>query len=136
VSRSSAVPPPVTAVLDAGSAWLPTRLGAVERMLQELAAGHGELLREDVTATLAAGGKRLRPLLVLLCAGPPGGDAAVRAGSAIAKSGRCSARRRAPPIAFGSPPTIRATKRRARSSTRWPLPGRGHGRRSGPSSPG
>jgi len=83
VSRSSAVPPPVTAVLDAGSAWLPTRLGAVETMLRELAGGHGELLREDVTATLAAGGKRLRPLLVLLCAGPPGGDAAVRAGSAI-----------------------------------------------------
>ena len=36
-------------------------------------AGHGEALAEDATATLAAGGKRLRPLLVLLCAGAGGG---------------------------------------------------------------
>jgi len=33
--------------------------------------------------TLAAGGKRLRPLLVLLCAGEEGGEAAVRAATAI-----------------------------------------------------
>ncbi len=36
------------------------------------ASGHGEPLDEDAGATLAAGGKRLRPLLVLLCAGPSG----------------------------------------------------------------
>ena len=46
-------------------------------------SGHGELLAADAGATLAAGGKRLRPLLVLLCAGPDGGAEAVRAATAI-----------------------------------------------------
>ena len=79
----SAVPPPVTAVLDAGGAWLPARLGEVETTLRELSRGHGPILTEDVTATLTAGGKRLRPLLVLLCAGPDADGAAVRAGAAV-----------------------------------------------------
>jgi geranylgeranyl pyrophosphate synthase len=83
VTRPSAVPPPVTAVLDASSRWLPARLGEVEELLREQSRGHGELLGADAGATLAAGGKRLRPLLVLLCAGANGGEAAVRAGAAI-----------------------------------------------------
>jgi geranylgeranyl pyrophosphate synthase len=83
VTRPSAVPPPVTAVLDASSRWLPARLGEVEELLREQSAGHGELLGADAAATLAAGGKRLRPLLVLLSAGPDGGEGAVRAGAAI-----------------------------------------------------
>jgi geranylgeranyl pyrophosphate synthase len=77
------VPPPVTAVLDAASAWLPTRLGAVETRLREATGGHGPSLERDATATLLAGGKRLRPLLVLLCGGAGGGDAAVRAATAV-----------------------------------------------------
>lgn len=83
MTRRSAVPPPVTAVLDASSRWLPARLGRVEEMLREQNGGHGELLAEDAGATLAAGGKRLRPLLVLLCAGAEGGEEAVRAAAAI-----------------------------------------------------
>jgi geranylgeranyl pyrophosphate synthase len=83
VTRPSAVPPPVTAVLDASSRWLPARLGEVEELLREQSHGHGELLGADATTTLAAGGKRLRPLLVLLCAGADGGEQAVRAGAAI-----------------------------------------------------
>jgi geranylgeranyl pyrophosphate synthase len=81
--RHSAVPPPVTAVLDASSRWLPTRLGEVEQTLREQSRGHGETLAADAAATLEAGGKRLRPLLVLLCAGEDGGAAAVRAATAI-----------------------------------------------------
>ncbi len=77
-----AVPPPVTAVLDASSRWLPARLGEVEDVLKRQGAGYGEPLEADVGMTLAAGGKRLRPLLVLLCAGPGGGEAAVRAAAA------------------------------------------------------
>jgi geranylgeranyl pyrophosphate synthase len=73
----------VTAVLDASSRWLPARMGAVEELLREEVAGHGDLLREDAASTLAAGGKRLRPMLVLLCAGEPGGEGAVRAAAAI-----------------------------------------------------
>jgi len=52
-------------------------------MLRKSVAGHGETLGEDAGATLDAGGKRLRPMLVLLCAGPAGNDAAVRAAAAI-----------------------------------------------------
>jgi len=77
------VPPPVTAVLDASSRWLPARLGEVEALLREALADSGERLEADASATLAAGGKRLRPMLVLLCAGEAGGDPAVRAGAAV-----------------------------------------------------
>jgi geranylgeranyl pyrophosphate synthase len=83
VTRRSAVPPPVTAVLDASSRWLPARLGEVEELLRKQISGHGELLDAAAGATLSAGGKRLRPLLVLLCAGPDGGSAAVRAAAAV-----------------------------------------------------
>jgi geranylgeranyl pyrophosphate synthase len=83
VTRPSAVPPPVTAVLDASSRWLPARLGEVEECLREQSRGHGDLLSEDLATILAAGGKRLRPLLVLLCAGADGGEEAVRAATAV-----------------------------------------------------
>jgi geranylgeranyl pyrophosphate synthase len=83
VTRHSAVPPPVTAVLDASSRWLPARLGQVEQMLREQGAGYGEVLAADSAMTLEAGGKRLRPLLVLLCAGEEGGEEAIRAATAI-----------------------------------------------------
>jgi geranylgeranyl pyrophosphate synthase len=52
-------------------------------MLREQGAGHGEALAADAATTLEAGGKRLRPLLVLLCAGEEGGDDAIRAATAI-----------------------------------------------------
>ncbi len=83
MTRPSSVPPPVTAVLDASSRWLPARLGEVEELLRRATAGHGELLGEDAAGTLDAGGKRLRPMLVLLCAGPDGDGATVRAAAAI-----------------------------------------------------
>jgi geranylgeranyl pyrophosphate synthase len=83
MTRPSSVPPPVTAVLDASSRWLPARLGEAEDLLRAAVAGHGEILAEDAAATLEAGGKRLRPMLVLLCAGPEGGEGVVRAAAAI-----------------------------------------------------
>ncbi len=83
MTRHSAVPPPVTAVLDASSRWLPARLGRVEQMLRAQGGGHGETLAADAAMTLDAGGKRLRPMLVLLCAGEEGGDEAIRAATAI-----------------------------------------------------
>ena len=83
MTRPSSVPPPVTAVLDASSRWLPARLGEVEELLRQSSSNYGELLGEDAKATLDAGGKRLRPMLVLLCAGPEGRGEVVRAAAAI-----------------------------------------------------
>src|SRR5256714_3947573 len=77
-------PPPAGAlVLEAAEAWLPARMEAVEGRLRLLAEGHGEGLAADAGATLAAGGKRLRPMLVLLSAGPGAGEAAIRAATAV-----------------------------------------------------
>jgi geranylgeranyl pyrophosphate synthase len=73
----------VTAVLDASSRWLPVQLGEVETLLRASVADHGEALAADAGATLEAGGKRMRPMLVLLCAGEEGGERAVRAATAI-----------------------------------------------------
>ncbi len=81
---SSAIPPPVTAVMDVAGAWLPEQLAQVEGRLAEVATGHGSELGSEAEATLAAGGKRLRPLLVLICAGEAGaGPRAVRAAAAV-----------------------------------------------------
>lgn len=83
MSRKSAIPAPVTAAMDAADPWLPRALGRVEERLAELASGHGSRVGEDAEATLRAGGKRLRPLLVLLCAGPQADDRAVAAATAV-----------------------------------------------------
>jgi geranylgeranyl pyrophosphate synthase len=61
----------VLAVSDATGAHVPELMDRLEARLAELATGHGELLAAHAGATIAAGGKRLRPLLVLLAAGPP-----------------------------------------------------------------
>jgi len=82
MTRSS-VPPPVTAVMDAASAWLPARMAEVEDRLAELSAGYGPRLGKEAEATLTAGGKRLRPILVLMAAGEDAGGLAVRAASAV-----------------------------------------------------
>jgi len=82
MTRSS-VPPPVTAVMDAASAWLPARMSQVEDRLAELSAGYGPRLGEEAKATLTAGGKRLRPILVLMAAGEGAGDRPVRVASAV-----------------------------------------------------
>jgi geranylgeranyl pyrophosphate synthase len=79
----SAVPPPVTAVMETASAWLPAQMEEVERRLERLASGHGTELGEQAEATLSAGGKRLRPLLVLMCAGSEGAERALAAAVAV-----------------------------------------------------
>jgi geranylgeranyl pyrophosphate synthase len=82
MTRSS-VPPPVTAVMDAASAWLPARMAVVEDRLAELAGAYGPTLGEDAEATLKAGGKRLRPILVLMAAGDGADERAIRAATAV-----------------------------------------------------
>jgi geranylgeranyl pyrophosphate synthase len=82
MTRSS-VPAPVTAVMEAAGAWLPVRMGEVEGRLAAQAVGHGPRLGKEAEATLAAGGKRLRPLLVLMAAGNSAAERAVRAATAV-----------------------------------------------------
>jgi geranylgeranyl pyrophosphate synthase len=67
----------------AAGTWLPPLMDGVERRLGELVVGHGAQLAEEGEATLSAGGKRLRPMLVLLCAGPAAGEPALRAATAV-----------------------------------------------------
>jgi geranylgeranyl pyrophosphate synthase len=57
------------AVLSAGGPALAGLLERTEARLVEVAAGHGAELGAHATGTLAAGGKRLRPVLVFLCGG-------------------------------------------------------------------
>jgi geranylgeranyl pyrophosphate synthase len=57
-------------IVGVAGAHVPRLLGQVEARLMALATGHGPVLAEHAGDTIAAGGKRLRPLLVLLAAGP------------------------------------------------------------------
>ena len=59
------------AVLAAGGPDLAQLLERAEERLAEVARGHGELLGGHAAGTLSAGGKRLRPVLVFLCASEP-----------------------------------------------------------------
>jgi geranylgeranyl pyrophosphate synthase len=59
----------VDAVVRAGGPRLTELLRRTEERLVALAAGYGPTLEHHATATISAGGKRLRPLLVFLAAG-------------------------------------------------------------------
>jgi geranylgeranyl pyrophosphate synthase len=59
----------VEAIVQIAGGHVPLLLAQVEDRLSALAGGHGPVLAEHARATIAAGGKRLRPLLVLLAAG-------------------------------------------------------------------
>ncbi len=77
------------AVLSAGGPALARLLERTEARLAEVAESHGAELGAHATGTLAAGGKRLRPVLVFLCGGQAGRDGAqdderlVAAGAAV-----------------------------------------------------
>jgi geranylgeranyl pyrophosphate synthase len=77
----------VDAVVRAGGVQLDAAMERVERRLTELVGDHGATLAGHATATIAAGGKRLRPLLVFLAAGEDATGAAanrlVRAAAAV-----------------------------------------------------
>jgi geranylgeranyl pyrophosphate synthase len=73
----------VAAVVEAGGAHVPELMRALEARLAALATSHGRVLGEHAGATIAAGGKRLRPLLVFVSAGPEGRDLALRAAVAV-----------------------------------------------------
>jgi geranylgeranyl pyrophosphate synthase len=74
---------PVTEVIRAAGDHVPALLSRVEARLTALAAEHGDVLAAHAGATIAAGGKRLRPLLVFLAAGEHGGEGLIRAATAV-----------------------------------------------------
>jgi len=75
----------VAAVVESGGAHIPGLMTALEERLRVVAGSHGATLGEHACATIEAGGKRLRPLLVFVAAGPgaAGHDAALRAAVAV-----------------------------------------------------
>ena len=149
--RASRHPSP--SVLDAAQSWLPRRMAAVERGSARSSAPGGERLAAEAAATLAAGGKRLRPMLVLVCAGPDGrrrrdarrdrgrarphGDAGPRRRPRRGAAAAWRARRSSPAPARddrdrGRRPALLARVRRARPSETLPrAPGRAARRRLG-----
>lgn len=76
---------PVAPVLLAAGSEVGRLMARVERRMLELAAGHGAALERHARATIAAGGKRLRPLLVCVAAGVPApeSEALVQAAAAV-----------------------------------------------------
>jgi geranylgeranyl pyrophosphate synthase len=76
----------VLALVEAGGAHVPALMTRLEERLEALATSHGALLAEHAGATIRAGGKRLRPLLVFLAAGEaaePDHDGVLRAAVAV-----------------------------------------------------
>lgn len=75
----------VQTVVDLGGEQVVRLLDRAEHRMNELAAGHGPLLARYAGQTIAAGGKRLRPLLVFLAAGapPPESDGLLRSAVAV-----------------------------------------------------
>jgi geranylgeranyl pyrophosphate synthase len=65
---------PITEIVQLGGAHVGPLLEHVETRLAEIAGDAGAGLAEFATDTIAAGGKRLRPLLVVLAAGEPPAD--------------------------------------------------------------
>ncbi len=68
------------AIMTRGGAALRDRMERVEAHLQRVTAAAGAPLASHANATVAAGGKRLRPLLVVVAAEAAGGPAAVADG--------------------------------------------------------
>ena len=71
------------AVLAAGGTELARLLELTEARLADVARGHGPELARHAAGTLSAGGKRLRPMLVFLCAAGDGDGRLVAAGAAV-----------------------------------------------------
>jgi geranylgeranyl pyrophosphate synthase len=76
---------PITSVIHAGGEHVLPLLDRVEDLLRDVAGDHGAVLAEHAGSTIAAGGKRLRPLIVILAAGrePEPPDGLVRAAAAV-----------------------------------------------------
>lgn len=75
----------VQAVFEVGGVAVQRLMERIEARMATLAGGYGDELARSAGDTIAAGGKRLRPLLVCLAAGvpPPESEGVVRAGVSV-----------------------------------------------------
>jgi geranylgeranyl pyrophosphate synthase len=73
----------VQPVLEVAGEHVGRMLTGTEALLEEIASGHGPALGQHASSTLAAGGKRLRPVLVFVCGGAEESTDLVRAGAAV-----------------------------------------------------
>ena len=85
MSANAAVtgPEQLATVLDAAGPALRGLIERTERRLEEIATSHGRELTRHSASTVAAGGKRLRPMLLFICAGDADSADLVRAGAAV-----------------------------------------------------
>jgi geranylgeranyl pyrophosphate synthase len=80
---SPATDGPVTQIVHVAGPHVGPLLSRVEERLVEIARDSGPVLSEHAAGTMTAGGKRLRPLLVVLAAGGADGDGVVRGAVAV-----------------------------------------------------
>jgi geranylgeranyl pyrophosphate synthase len=73
----------VSEIVDVAGPHVGPLLARVEERLLAIAADSGEVLSDHATGTMTAGGKRLRPLLVVLAAGGTDGPGVVRGAVAV-----------------------------------------------------
>jgi geranylgeranyl pyrophosphate synthase len=83
MSTAPSAPNHVQPVLEAAGPHVAGLLARTEQLLADVAGGHGESLAEYAASTLTAGGKRLRPVLVFVCAGQAESEDLVRAGASV-----------------------------------------------------
>jgi octaprenyl-diphosphate synthase len=74
---------PVSEIVHVAGAHVAPLLARVEQRLLEIAADGGPVLGDHATGTMQAGGKRLRPLLVVLAAGGADREGVVRGAVAV-----------------------------------------------------
>jgi geranylgeranyl pyrophosphate synthase len=70
-------------IVEVGGDALRASMAQTEERLRAAASEHGSVLGGYAEGTLSAGGKRLRPMLVYICAGEPVPEAALSAGVAV-----------------------------------------------------
>jgi geranylgeranyl pyrophosphate synthase len=105
----------VAEIMRRGGSRLRARMVRTEEHLERVAAEAGAPLAMHATATVLAGGKRLRPLLVVLAAtaaGAPGADGQ-------ATDGRAGEQDRPPTADAGAVPTAAAAGRRVGQESGW-----------------
>jgi geranylgeranyl pyrophosphate synthase len=79
-----ALAPEAAPIADAAGPHIAPLMGEVETRLAQIASSHGAALARHAASTIAAGGKRLRPLLVLVAAGDLPEDAGPLVRAAVA----------------------------------------------------